>query len=105
MNKETYFLQLSGEYAYKEGDKNIKFIIEGKEFITLKSNVVYILEQDKKGQFKFLMKFSSKEYKRLTTVTGKTFDPRPGFGTEYVKPRNPPPPDDINVVEAVRIRY
>lgn len=105
MKKETYFLRLEGDYAYKEGDKKITFLINGKVFETLKSNLVYMTEKDKNGNYSFLMKFSQKELDRMTKATNIIFDIRPGFGTEFVKPKNPYPPSTVEIREVVRVIY
>jgi hypothetical protein len=103
MKKEYYYLHLEGGYFYKQGDKKITFLINDKIFITSKSNLIYVTEEDKQGNSSFLMKFTKNELHRLTKATNIIFDVRPGFGTEFVKPKNPYPPSKIEIKEVVSV--
>ncbi|MCP9769773.1 hypothetical protein EGI22_17855 [Lacihabitans sp. LS3-19] len=103
MKNEYYYLQLEGDYYYGQGDKKITFLINNKVFQTSKSNVIYVTEKDKQGNFTFLMKFTKYELARMTKATNVIFDIRPGFGTEFVKPKNPYPPSTISIRQAVRV--
>lgn len=104
MKKEIFYLNLVGDYALKQGSPTITFLINQNIFETSTKNVIYMTETAKKGVFEFLIKFSSTELKKLQKTTGIVFDIRPGFGTEFVRPKNPYPPSTIEIRNIVSLQ-
>ncbi len=105
MKKEIFYLSLVGDYSYQKGSPKVTFLINKKIFETSTRNVVYMTQTEDKEVFEFLLKFSSAELKKLQKTTDIVFDIRPGFGTEFVKPKNPYPPSTIEIKSVVGLKY
>jgi hypothetical protein len=93
MKKETYFLRFKAkDYSYKEGDKAITFLINGKLVPINIKNVVCLTETNKKGETEFLIKLSKTEFEKLKALVGNLLTARVVHGTELIPPRIHIPP-------------